>query len=74
MLCGSKSEKISRFRLDQLTTYGLLALLDDVRAGRIPLASMLDGRGPLGLEAAAKALPDMGSSFSRGIVLVDPTR
>ena len=72
-------DRVIAWELDVLGSHGMdarayPALLDDVRAGRIPLASMLDGRGPLGLEAAAKALPDMGSSFSRGIVLVDPTR
>ena len=35
MLCGSTSEKMSRFRLDQLSTYGLLSRLKQTDVGQL---------------------------------------
>lgn len=71
-------ERVIAWELDVLGSHGMdardyPALLADVAAGRIPVADMLDPRAPLTLEQAAKELPAMGSSFSRGIVLVDPS-
>ena len=70
-------ERVIAWELDVLGSHGMdardyPALLEDVRTGRIPLASMLDERDPLTLEEAATALPSIGSAYSRGIVLIDP--
>lgn len=71
-------ERVIGWELDVLGSHGMdardyPALLDDVAAGRLPLDVLLDPREPLTLEAAAEALPTMGSTSSRGILLVDPS-
>lgn len=70
-------DRVIAWELDVLGSHGMdargyPALLAEVADGSIPVTTMLDPRPPLTLEEAARVLPDMGSSFSRGIVLVDP--
>ena len=50
------------------------ALLDDIASRRLDLRAMIAPGEPLGLEDAGSALVAMGSTPSRGIVLIDPTR
>ena len=49
------------------------ALLDDVVSRRLDLGDLLAPGEPFGLAAAGRALVAMGSTPSRGIVLVDPS-
>lgn len=70
-------DRVIGWELDVLGSHGMdartyPALLAEVVSGRMPVGELLDPRPPLTLEAAAHALPAMGSAFSRGIVLVDP--
>lgn len=72
-------DRVIAWELVVLGSHGMDArdyppMLAEVAAGRLPLGVLLSGRAPLRLAEAAKALPDMGSSFHRSIVLVDPRR
>jgi alcohol dehydrogenase len=72
-------ERVIGWELDVLGSHGMAAadypaLLDDVVSRRLDLGDLLAPDEPLGLEAAGQALAAMGSTPSRGIVLVDPTR
>lgn len=72
-------ERVIGWELDVLGSHGMAAadyaaLLDDVAHRRLDLADLLAPGEPLGLAEAAVALAAMGSTPSRGIVLVDPTR
>ena len=50
------------------------AMLDDVVAGRLVLGDLLAPGEPIGLAEAGAALSAMGTTASRGIVVVDPSR
>jgi alcohol dehydrogenase len=72
-------ERVIGWELDVLGSHGMAAadypaLLEDVVSGRLDLKGLLAPDEPLGLEAAGVALVAMGSTPSRGIVLVDPSR
>jgi alcohol dehydrogenase len=72
-------ERVIGWELDVLGSHGMAAadypaLLDDVASRRLDLRGLLAPGDPLGLEDAGAALAAMGSTPSRGIVLVDPTR
>ncbi len=76
---GVPMDRVIARELDVLGSHGMAAadypaLLEDVRSGRLDLGGLLSPEEPLGLEAAGVALTAMGSTPSRGIVLVDPTR
>jgi alcohol dehydrogenase len=72
-------ERVIGWELDVLGSHGMAAadypaLLDDVVSRRLDLRGLLAPGEPLGLEEAGAALVAMGSTPSRGIVLVDPSR
>ncbi len=72
-------ERVISRELDVLGSHGMAAsdypaLLDDVATGRLDLPGLLAPGGPLGLAEAGAALAAMGTSPSRGIVIVDPSR
>ena len=72
-------ERVIGWELDVLGSHGMAAadypgLLDEVVSRRLDLGDLLAPDEPLGLEATGRALAAMGSTPSRGIVLVDPTR
>jgi alcohol dehydrogenase len=72
-------DRVVGWELDVLGSHGMAAadyaaLLDDVVSRRLDLADLLAPDEPLGLAEAGAALVAMGSTPSRGIVLVDPTR
>lgn len=72
-------ERVIGWELDVLGSHGMAAadypaLLDDVASRRLDLADLLAPGEPLGLAETGVALAAMGSTPSRGIVLVDPTR
>ena len=72
-------ERVIGWELDVLGSHGMAAadypaLLADVVSGRLHLDDLLAPGEPLGLAAAGDALVSMGTTDSRGIVLVDPTR
>ena len=71
--------RVIGWELDVLGSHGMAAadypaLLDDIASRRLDLRAMIAPGEPLGLEEAAAALVAMGSTPSRGIVLIDPTR
>jgi alcohol dehydrogenase len=72
-------ERVIGWELDVLGSHGMAAsdypaLLDDVVSRRLDLRGLLAPGEPLGLQEAGAALVAMGEAFSRGIVLVDPSR
>ncbi len=72
-------ERVIGWELDVLGSHGMAAadypaLLDDVVSRRLDLRGLLAPGEPLGLEEAGAALVAMGTTASRGIVLVDPSR
>ena len=72
-------ERVIGWELDVLGSHGMAAadyasLLDDVVSRRLDLADLLAPDEPLGLAEAGAALAAMGTTPSRGIVIVDPTR
>ena len=72
-------ERVIGRELDVLGSHGMAAsdypaLLDDVATGRLDLPGLLAPGEPLGLAQAGAALAAMGTSPSRGIVVVDPSR
>lgn len=72
-------ERVIGWELDVLGSHGMAAadypaLLDDVTSRRLDLRGLLAPGEPLGLEDAGAALVAMGSTPSRGIVVVDPAR
>ena len=72
-------ERVIGWELDVLGSHGMAAsdyadLLGDVASGRLSLAALLAPGEPMGLEEAGHALTQMGSTPSRGIALVDPSR
>ncbi len=72
-------ERVIGRELDVLGSHGMAAsdypaLLDDVVRGRLDLPGLLAPGEPLGLAEAGAALAAMGTTASRGIVLVDPSR
>ncbi len=72
-------ERVIGWELDVLGSHGMAAadypaLLDDIASRRLDLRAMIAPGEPLGLEEAGAALVAMGSTPSRGIVLIDPTR
>jgi len=72
-------ERVIGWELDVLGSHGMAAadypaLLDDIASRRLDLRAMIAPGEPLGLEDAGSALVAMGSTPSRGIVLIDPTR
>jgi len=72
-------ERVIAWELDVLGSHGMAArdyaaLLDDVASRRLDLAELMAPAEPLGLAEAGEALAMMGSTPSRGILVVDPTR
>ncbi|GAA4399361.1 alcohol dehydrogenase catalytic domain-containing protein [Fodinibacter luteus] len=72
-------ERVIGWELDVLGSHGMAAadypaLLGDVVSGRLALDDLLAPGEPLGLEETGAALVAMGSTPSRGILLVDPSR
>jgi alcohol dehydrogenase len=72
-------ERVVAWELDVLGSHGMAAadyaeLLAEVADGRLDLAALLAPGAPVGLEDAGRLLQAMGSTPSRGIVLVDPSR
>ena len=72
-------ERVIGWELDVLGSHGMAAadyaaLLDDVVSRRLDLAELMADDEPLGLAEAGEALAAMGTTPSRGILVVDPTR
>ena len=72
-------DRVIGWELDVLGSHGMAAadysaLLDDVVSRRFDLAELLAPQEPLGLVEAGAALEALGTTASRGILLVDPTR
>jgi alcohol dehydrogenase len=72
-------ERVIGWELDVFGSHGMAAgdyaaLLADVDSRRLDLAELLAPEEPLGLVEAGAALEAMGTTASRGILLVDPTR
>ena len=72
-------DRVIGWELDVLGSHGMAAadypaLLEDVVTGRLDLGALIAPGEPLVLEEAGRSLVAMGSTPSRGIVLVDPAR
>ncbi|GGL38501.1 alcohol dehydrogenase catalytic domain-containing protein [Phycicoccus endophyticus] len=72
-------DRVIAWELDVLGSHGMAAadyagLLADVAAGHVDLPGLLAPGGPVGLAEAGRLLTAMGTSPSRGMVLIDPTR
>ncbi len=72
-------DRVIGWELDVLGSHGMAAadypaMLEDVVAGRLVLGDLLAPGEPIGLAEAGAALSAMGTTASRGIVLVDPSR
>ncbi|KRE63711.1 alcohol dehydrogenase catalytic domain-containing protein [Nostocoides sp. Soil756] len=72
-------ERVIGWELDVLGSHGMAAadypaLLADVAAGRLDLAGLTAPGDAVGLEEAGRLLTTLGTTPSRGMVLVDPTR
>ena len=72
-------DRVIGWELDVLGSHGMAAadypaMLEDVVAGRLVLGDLLAPGEPIGLAEAGAALSAMGTTASRGIVVVDPSR
>ena len=72
-------DRVIGWELDVLGSHGMAAadyppMLEDVVAGRLVLGDLLAPGEPIGLAEAGAALSAMGTTASRGIILVDPSR